>query len=183
MALAAFKLVKCTGSSAAVETDCNKHPTFLSADVVSLDTETYPIAVPISAGASPNYSFEIWLRSQCIGAPDNYCQNFKTWGPADQPDAGDTPGNRMTIYIGTTASGATPTDSASSVATEAQHDQGSVGYYSQATALAIGVEPSNGKIDSVGEKTDYVVMQFWVEDLAQQGDIQTILFNWYYEET
>jgi len=183
MALAAFKLVKCIGTDAATETDCDKHPTFLSADIVSDDHATYPIAVPISSGASPNYSFELWVRLECIGAPDNYCQTFKTWGPADQPDSGDTPGDRMTIYIGTTASGATPTDSASSVATEAQHDQGSIGYYSQATALAVDVEPGDGKIDAVGEKTDYVVLQLWVEDLAQQGDIQTILFNWYYEET
>ena len=179
MALAAFKLVKCIGTDAATETDCNKHPTFLSADIVSDDHATYPIAVPVSAEASPNYSFEIWLRSQCTGAPDSYCQNFKVWGPADQPDAGDSPGNRLTVYIGTTASGATPTDSASSVATTAQHSN----YYSQATGLSIGVEPGDDKIEAVDEKTDYVVQQLKVEDLAQQGDIQTILFNWYYEET
>lgn len=183
MALAAFKLVKCIGTNAATETDCDKHPTFLSADLVSLDTDTYPITVPVSAGASPNYSYELWVRLECTGIPDNYCQTFKIWGPEDQPDAGDTPGDRMTIYIGTTASGVTPVDTASSVATEEQHDQGSVGYYSQATALAVDVEPSNSQIDSVGEKTDYVVLQLWIEDLAQQGDIQTILFNWYYEET
>jgi len=179
MALAAFKLVKCTGTGAATETDCGKHPTFLSADIVTLEHATYPISVPISAGSSPNYSYEIWLRSQCTGAPDNYCQNFKVWGPAEQPDAGDTPGNRLTINMGTTASGATPTDSASSVATVAQHSN----YYSQATGLSIGVEPVDDKIDAVGEKTDYIVQQLKVEDLAQQGGMQTIPFMWDYEET
>lgn len=182
MALAAFKLVKCTGTNAAVETDCGKHPTFISADIVNLDTELYPITVPVSAAVSPTRSFENWLRLELTGLPDNYCQNFKIWGPAAQPDAGDTPGDRMTIYIGTTAAGATPTDAESSVAVEAQHDQGSVGYFSQATALAIDVEASDNKIEAIGEKTDYVVLQLWVQDLAQQGGMQTVVFNWYYEE-
>lgn len=179
MALAAFKLLKCIGSGAGTETDCDKHPTFLSADVVSLETDTYPISVPVSAAASPNYSFELWVRLECTAAPDNYCQNFKIWGPDEQPDHGDTPGDKMTIYIGTTASGATPTDSASSIATTAQHSN----YYSQATGLAVGVQPSGDQIDSVGEQTDYVVLQLKVQDQAQQGDLQTVVFNWYYEET
>lgn len=179
MALAAFKLLKCIGTNAATETDCDEHPTFLNADLVSLATATYKIAVPIDVASSPNYSFEIWLRSQCTGAPDNYCQNFKVWGPADQPDSGDTPGNRLTVNMGTTASGVTPTDSASSVATVAQHSN----YYSQATGLSIGVEPVDNKIDAVGEKTDYIVQQLKVQDLAQQGDMQTILFMWDFEET
>jgi hypothetical protein len=179
VALAAFKLLKCTGTNAATETDCNKHPTFLSADVTSLDTSAYPIAIPVSAAASPNYSYELWLRLECTAAPDNYTQNFKIWGPDQQPDAGDTPGNRMTILIGTTATGQTPTDSASTIATTVQHTN----HYSQATGLSVGVEPSDGKIGAIGEKTDYVVLQLKVEDQAQQGDLQTIVFNWSYEET
>lgn len=179
MALAAFKLLKCIESGAGTETDCDKHPTFLREDIVSLDTAAYSIRIPVSAPASPNYSFELWVRLECTAAPDNYCQNFKIWGPDEQPDHGDSPGDRMIIYIGTTASGATPTDSASSVATTAQHSN----HYSQATGLAVGVQPSSDEIDSVGEQTDYVVLQLKVEDQAQQGDIQTVVFNWYYEET
>jgi len=182
MALAAFKLVKCTGTNAGMETDCSKHPTFLSADVVSTETGTYPIAVPVSSGASPNYSYELWIKLECTIAPDNYCHNFKIWGPENQPDSADTPGDRMTIYIGSVSAGDTPVDTVSSYAVAIQHKDNSNGHYSEATAYSVNAAPGDAKIDAVGEQTYYVVLQLKVQDQAQQGDIQTVLFNWSYDE-
>lgn len=177
MALAAFKLLKCTGTNAATEADCSKHPCFLSADLNSTATTTYPIAIPADADSATgdSYSYENWLRLECTSVPDNYCQTFKVYGPSTQPD---DPTNKLTVMIGTTDTGVTPTANASSVATTIQHTN----YYSAATGLSIGVEPSDNQIAAVGEKTDYVVLQLQVEYEAEQGDISTVVGNWSYEE-
>ena len=177
MALAAFKLLKCTGSAASTETDCAKHPCWLSSDLTSIDTDSYQIQAPLTSG-SFTYSYETYLRYECTAAPDNYCQTFKVYGPAAQPDAGDSPGSKLTVMMGTSSSGVTPVGTASSVATTSQHDN----YYSVATGLAIGVDPSSATIDAIGEKTDYVVTQLKVAYGVQQGDMETLTMNWSYEE-
>ncbi len=178
MAIAVFKTVKCTGTGAATETDANNHPCFLNADVHSENFAAYPVSVPKDAPSSPNYSFETWLKFQCTSAPDQYCQNFKWWGPNKQPDWQDTPGSKLTVMAGTTGTGATPTDNASAVATVSQHDH----YYDAGTALSIGVIPADDKIDAVGEQTDFLVQQLKVEYGAQKGDMETQSFILDYEE-
>jgi hypothetical protein len=177
MALAAFKLLKCTGTDAAVETDSAKVIGLLSADIVSVDTAVYYIGAPIASGEITR-SYEDWMRQEMTAAPDNYCQTFKIFGPSTQPDYLDTPGDQMTIMLGTTDSGVTPVDTASSVATVSQHDN----YYSVATGLSVGVEPSDGVIDTIGQKTDYVVAQLKVEFDVQQGDMTAFAMQWSYEE-
>lgn len=172
MAIAAFKLVKCTGTSAGTETDTSKKPTFLSADVHDANPANYPIAIPQTLADPAVYSFECWLRWECTTAPDNYCQNFKVWGPSSRP------GNGITIYFGTTGTAATPTANQSSVATVRQDTN----YYSAGTALAIGVVPGDSKINAVGEKTNYLVGQLKAEYGAASSNIETQPFNFGYEE-
>jgi hypothetical protein len=173
-------MYKCTSTSAGTETDCSKTPNFLSADERDVTPSNHPVAVP-DVASSPNYSYEMWLRLKCIVAPNSQCTNFKFWGPATQPDSGDTPGNEMTVMAGTTGTGATPTDSGSTVAATAQHsnyngpDPGS--------HLAIGVVPADSKIDAVNEYTNYLVLQLKVEDEAQRGDIAQIPFSIEYDES
>jgi len=178
MATAAFKLNKCIGANAATETDCNKHPCFLSADLVSTATGTYPVAIPSDGISGPNYSYEQWLRMECTLAPNNQVDNIKFYGPNKQPD---DPNNKATIYAGTTASGVTPKDSQSSVATVAQHSNyigTGPGEY-----LAIGVVPGDDIIDAIGEKTDYLVLQLKVEYEASSGDLTTTPFAIEYDES
>lgn len=173
MALAVFSLMKCTSTGAETEADCLKHPCFLNADVVSTDTSTYAITIPSTVGSDPTYSFETWLRWKCTSAPTGSCTNFKFFSSANtQPDA-PTPA-KLTIYAGTTATGATPTDAASSVATAAVHSN----YTEIGNALSIG-----GTISNIGDETNYLVLQLKVEYGADRGSMITQSFNLYYEET
>lgn len=179
MANAAFDLKQCTGTNAATETTLSTRvAAFKNVDSVSVDTAAYPVPVPKDAGSSPAYSKELWLRLVNTAAPDNYCQNFKWWGPATRPDYEASPPNKVTIMAGTTGTGATPTSSASSVATTSQHNN----YYSEGTGLTIGVVPGDSKIDAVGEKTNYLVLQEKVELGAAQGDLPTQVYYWGWEE-
>lgn len=179
MAFAAFDLKQCTGTNAATETTLSgKVAAFKNVDSVSLDTAAYPVPVPKDIGSSPAYSMELWFILVCTAAPDNYCQNFKWWGAANRPDYQASPPNKVTIMAGTTSTRTTPTSSASSVATVSQHDH----YYSEGTALAIGVEPGDNKINAVGEKTDPLVLQEKVELGAAQGDLPEQVYFWSWEE-
>jgi hypothetical protein len=178
MAIAVFKSVKCTGTNAATETDANNHPCYLAADIHTENTALYPVGAPKDLASSPNYSFETWLTFECTSAPDQYCQNFKFYGPNQQPDAGDNPGNKMTIMAGTTPTGVTPTDNPSSVATVVQHTN----YYSPGTALSLPVIPGDDVIDAVGERTEFLVLQLKVEYEVQKGDMETQSYVIDYEE-
>ncbi len=180
MATAAFKLLKCTGTSAATETDCSKNPKFLSVDDATTPAANAPVAVPGDAGSSPGYSFECWLRLECTAAPNNFCENFKFYGPAEQPDADQSPGNRVFIMAGTTATGATPTAAASTVAITDQ----AANYYGTGAGeyLAIGVAPGDDIIDATGEKSDYLVLQLKVLDQANRGNMISVPLNFSFDE-
>jgi len=177
MATATFATLKCTGSGAETETDVSAHPCFLNADIVSTDTASYPIKAPI-AGGNPTYSYELWLKLRCTAAPDSYCQNFKFYGPDHRPDYLDSPGNKMTINVATTATGATPVNTVSSVATTRQDTN----YYSAGTALTLPVDPGDSKINAVNEETNYLVLQLKVEEAATQGAIASYVPNISWEE-
>lgn len=179
MALAAFKLVKCIGANAATEIDSSKHPCFLSSDLHSEIPANYPVARPQSALEAPNYSMEVWLRYECTVAPDNQVENIKVWGPNKRPDAEGSPANQLTIYIGTTATGATPTDAQSTVALTRQDTN----HYEAGNALALPTATGDSIIDAVGEKTNYLVLQLAVDELAATGDMQTQTFFIQYEES
>lgn len=174
MATATFATLKCTSWGAATETDVSAHPCFLSADIVSTDTASYPVKAPV-AGGNPSYSYELWLKLRCTAAPDNYCQNFKFYGSTLRPDS---PTDKLTVYVGTTPTGATPVNTASSVATVVQHTT----HYSTGTALTIPVDPGDSKINAVNEETNYLVLQLKVEEGATQGAIASYIPNVSWEE-
>jgi hypothetical protein len=175
MATASFITLKCTGTGAATKTDCSAHPCFLSADIVSIDQASYPIKAPVSAISNPSYSYELWLKLRCSAAPDSYCQNFKFYGSNVRPDS---PTDKLTIYVGTTATGATPVNTASSVATAIQHTT----HYDLGTALTVPVDPGDSKINAVNEETNYLVLQLKVEFGAAQGVMASYVPNLTWEE-
>jgi len=174
MAVATLKCLKCCGTNAANETDCSKNPLFLSGDTSSASKTTYPVAVPRTAGA--NYSYELWIRYELDTPPDSYLQNFKIYGPDTRPD--ESGAQKLSIYLGTTDSGVTPTDSQSSIATL----RADINYYSPGTACDMGVTPGDGKLEASGEKTNYIVMQLKVEQGAQSGSMTTQAFTLLYDE-
>lgn len=177
--LASFALKKCTGTNAATETTISaKSLALQSADVTTNVAADNPVPIPRSAASSPAYSYELVLRWECTGAPDGYCQNFKYAGPATQPDFESSPPNKVTIYVGTSATGATPVNTQSSKATTIQHSN----HYSEATGLSIGVVPGDSKIDAVGEKTNYLYMQAKVLDGAQSAVLPTQVQFLYFDE-
>ena len=115
MAFAVFKLTKTYGTSPGTSSDCSgKAFGFLSTDTNDAPSSANAVAVPLLVTDPANYSYESWLRLVLTSAPDNSVTSLKIWGPDSQPD-GDT---KITDYVGTTATYATPSASASSVATD-----------------------------------------------------------------
>lgn len=108
MGLATLTVIKCTSTNAGTETDVSdNHVAFLNTDVHSLDTSTYPIAIPSAKDQSPNYSMETWLRFKLVAEPDSYVQNLKIYGASVQPD---DPTDLVAVLVGATETGATPSD-------------------------------------------------------------------------
>lgn len=159
---ATIDLVCCTSTDAGTENSISDIM-FRSNDS-HLTDKNNPITIPASG---TNYSYEKWLRWECTAAPDTQCTNFEFWGPDS------TPGTGLTIYAGTTDTGVTPTDSDSSVATTQQDTN----YYDSSNTLSI-----SGTLTSVGNKTDYLVLQLDVADTASQGDMSTQTMNYAYDE-
>lgn len=176
MALAAFKLEKCTGASPGTETNVNKNPTFQSADAVGSPSNN-PVPIPELPTDPANYSYEVWLKLECTSPPNTEVSTFKVFGPDSQPDS---PGpGKLTIYLGTTGTYVQPVDTASTKATT----RADTNYYSAGTALAIGVQPGDNKINAIGEETDYMVFQLKVENGAATGNMESQNFTIRYEES
>lgn len=178
MAIASFKLYKCTGTNAATENLINDgHFGFLNADVHSTDTGSYAIAIPATAMDSPNTSYETHLVWELDGLPDTEIQNVKVYGEALYPD---DPDNKVYIKMGKATSGTTPQQdpASSSISLSNVHDN----YYSSGTAFSLGVQPGDSKLDAQYERTNYLVLQLYVED----GASSTIGFQTFwlvYDET
>lgn len=165
--------MKCTGASASTEAEATGGLwSYISADLNSTDTATYPVQIPVSG---TNYSYENWLRLELTAVPDNQCNNFKFWGPNTQPN-GDS---AITIKDGTTGTGATPTNNVSTVATVTQHTT----HTGSGSALTIGVVPGDSIIDTVGEQTNYLVLQEHIGVGAGSGNITAQVYHWGYDES
>jgi len=169
MADANLALKKYTGTDAGTKNSVTKF-CYLSADDATETASTYPVSRP-QTGDPAVYSYENWLKLELSVAPDNYVQNVKVWGSADQPDS---PTNKLTIYFGTTATGVTPTDSQSSTATTNQHTN----HYEQGNALLI----SSGQLTAVGHSTNYLVTQMKVEAGASSGSPDSMIMHFCFEE-
>ena len=180
MAVATFKTVKCTSTSAATEADCSHNPCWLSADITSTNTTLYKLSEPQNVGDPANYSYECWVRLEVVTAPDNKVENVKWHGPNTQPAlSGGQPNEKLTVYVGTTDTGATPVVTVSSVATTRQDTT----YYSAGTALTIPCDTGDGWLDGVGEQTDFCVTQLKIEHGSGQGNITPVLSTWLWEES
>lgn len=152
----------CTGTNAATEATITALM-FRSNDSVAVTTAN-PITIPTG---SPVYSYEKWIRFKCTVAPAVQCTNFKFWGGSSVPGTG------LKIYAGTTASGATPVNTASSVATTQQDTN----YYDASHTLSI-----SGTLVNVNDETNYLVTQLQVSSTASQGNMTQQTFNYSYDE-
>lgn len=176
MGFASFVLKQCYGTSTPLtETDTSKHPNFVTSNAYESDPATHPIPVPQVAGQFA-YSFEQHLRFVCTAAPDNSCDNFVVWGPNVQPDY---PNNKVTIYWGVTGTETVPVATASTIATTTQHNN----YYESGVALSLPVDNSAGAIESIGDKTEWLVAQLKVAFGAQKGNLPTIVFYVEWDES
>lgn len=178
MALAAFKLVKCTGTNAATETDATGNLVrWLNTDVHSQTQGVNPIAVPVTGSA--NNSFETWLLFELTDVPNTKCENFITWGPSTQPKISGVEDTDLTLYMGTTGTGVDPKVANSTVAGTIQHTN----YYSASNKLTVGVQPGDNIINAIAEQTDYIVTQLRVAVGATQGEMDLHTFSLGYDES
>lgn len=157
---ATITIIGCTGANAATEATITGLM-MRSNDSVAV-TKANPITIP--SGASV-YSYEKWLRFKDTVAPANQCTNFKYWGP------NTIPGTGLVLKAGTTATGAAPVSTASSVATTQQDTN----YYDTSHQLSIP-----GTLTTINGETDFLVLQFTVANTAGPGDIvqQTHNYSW-----
>lgn len=159
---ATITIQACTGSNAGTENTVTG--VMMRSNDSHLTDKNNPITIPTGATI---HSYEKWLRWKCTVAPSTQCTNFKYWGPNTAPGTG------LLLFVGTTASGATPVNTDSAVATTQQDTT----HYSLATALSI-----SGTLTTIGNETNYLVMQLDVANTAGQGDIAQQTHNYSYDE-
>jgi len=137
-------------------------------DLISADNATNSApnraANPITAGSK---SYEKWIKARVDVAPDNAVSNFKLWGDGAVQQS-------TALYVGKTDTGVTPTDSDSSVATNAW-----TGYTSPGSEFAWHATNMTG----VGSLTDYAVFQLDVNADADAGNWTQETINYSYDET
>ena len=159
-----------TGASAATETpaaDAANWNMMLSDAYNANSTmyQTYPITVDTNATA---YSFERWMKLKFTGT-FNKIENVKAY-----KSAGSLSDAALAINAGETATGATPTASASTKATAA---------IPTASGSAIDITPVAG-ISSSGDKTDFLVAQLSVPTtVTTPGDIGSQTLTFTYDES
>lgn len=154
-----------TGTNAGTESGAITGIDFISADNAtnSLANRTAnPITIP---DAGTNYSFEKWLKLRITVAPANSISNIKFW--TDGSVAAGTG-----VKYGTTASGTTPVQTASSVATN------------DATAATSGAKATwdSGSYSSTGLIANFLVLQMSVGTTATQGNWPQETFYYSYDE-
>lgn len=153
----------CTGENAATEATITG--LMMRANDSVAVTKANPITIPAEGTA---YSYEKWVRFKCTVAPDNSVSNFKYWGP------NTTPGTGLTLFAGTTDTGATPVATDSAVATTQQDTN----YYDTSHVLAIG-----GTLTTEDQESNYLVLQLDVASTAGPGDIVQQTHNYSYDES
>ncbi len=167
---ATCELKCCIGASAGTETpagDAANWNMMLSDTYSGTATyyATYPITVDTDATA---YSYERWMRLKFTGT-FNKIENVKAY-----KSAGAYSDAALAINAGETDTGATPTASASSVATSA---------IPTTSGAAIDITPAAG-ISASGDKTDYLVAQLVVPTtVTTPGDIGSQTMTFTYDES
>lgn len=150
-----------TGASAGTQSSTVSGIDFISDDNAtnSLGNRT---AYPITAGER---SYEKWLKAYVDVAPDNYVDTFEAWGDG-------TVQSSTHLYVGKTATGATPTSGDSTVAT---NDFTS---YTSGSKFAWHATDLTG----IGSATDYLVFQLDVDADAAAGNWTQETINYSYNE-
>lgn len=135
-------------------------------DLISADNATNSpanrSANPITAGEK---SFEKWLTARVDVAPDNYVNNFQAWGDGAVQSS-------TALYVGKTNSGVTPTNSDSTVATNAWTNYTSTSQFAWHATNMTGV----------GSVTDFLVFQLDVNADAAAGNWTQETINYSYDE-
>lgn len=168
--VATFEWKVYTGTSAGTEnpaTGSADHLNFHNDDTygTSTDYQTKQIVVP-SSGTT--YSYERWLRGKWSGT-FNEISNIKFW-----KSSGTLSDANLSINAGTTTTGATPTSSASSIATSS---------VPTTEGTALDLTPS-GNITSSPGYSIYAVMQLEVPStVTTPGDIGVQTFTMQYDES
>lgn len=166
---AGHNLKVCTGTNAATESSGDaSNWNLMSTDAYDSSGTGYqanPIQVPSSG---TNYSYERWLRVEFTGT-FNAITNVLAW-----KSAGTLSDGNLVLNAGESASGVTPVNSASSVATSA---------VPTSSGSAIDITPSGG-ISSDGDKTYYLVLQLVVPAaVTTPGDIGSQTLTFQYDES
>jgi len=134
-------------------------------DLCSTDNDAYSsanrTANPIIVG---DYSYEKWMALKVTVAPDNWISSFKLWGNADIA-------LNTTLRVGSTATGAAPVDTASTVATNDFYGFTSLAKYTWDSDV----------YTLLNAFTKYLVWQLQVGALATPGDWGP--YTVYYEYT
>jgi hypothetical protein len=151
-----------TGASAGTESGV-----VTGIDLISADNATNSLANrqanPITVGTS---SYEKWLKLKISATPDNAVSNFLVWGDGGVDTSTD-------LEVGVTASGATPTDGGSTVATN------DFTTYTSGNKLTWDAGPYTNTNDT----TDYLVFQLNVDSDASPGNWTQETVSYSYDET
>ena len=159
----------CTGTSAGTETSAS-NLNLMSTDAydsTGTDYQSHKIRIQDSG---TNYSYERWFRVKYTGT-FNAIENVKVWH-----SAGSLSDGNLDLKAGETDTGATPTDSQSTIATTTLTSW-------DTEAEAIDITPSGG-ISNDGDETDYCVIQLEVPDtVTTTGDIGSQTITIQYDES
>lgn len=161
--VAALSLRVYTGTNAATESAA-----VTGIDLISADNATNSLANrqanPVTVGTR---SFEKWCKLKVDTAPANAVTNFKIWGD------GAVAANTTLYWAGEVTSGATPTASASSVATTNFNTCTSGAKCTWDTA----------SYSALNATTKYIVFQLDVASGASPGNWPTETASYSYDET
>lgn len=153
----------CTGASAGTESAAVTGIDHISADNAT-NSAGNRTTYPLTAGTR---AYEKWVRLHVDVAPANDVSNFQVWG------TGSIDAN-LTLYCkGEVATGATPTDSVSTVATLDWTD------YTAAAKL----QWDDGTYTAVDDVTEWLVFQLAVGASATPGDMTQHIYSYSYDET
>jgi hypothetical protein len=160
MSLAAFKINKYIGSGAATNisgiADSSVCYTTSDTDVRPASVSSYFLGVP--TGVVCNYSYENWLKLECITKPNNSVSGIKIWSS----DLNGSNQSGVYMMMGVSTSGMTPVNTSGVKCTGvAGYVSGwAVQYYGASNALAWTRSGSpTTTITGIGDTTDFLVTQ------------------------
>lgn len=159
---------QCTGTNASTETTTsNKYAHLLNSDAAD-DGNGYESNQIYSPLTGTNYSYERWMRFIFTGT-FNLIENIKVY-----KSSGTLSDGNLVLNAGETATGVTPVNTSSSIATSA---------IPTVIGSAIDITPTN-PIDTDGEKTDYFVIQLVVPStVTTPGDVSSQGLTVQYDES